>query len=157
MINSYLFSFFQKKKMDVEKRKERIQEELKSCQYGLTASDRRIISCFLGYLPISGVREKKKDWEVAPIYVRSNIFPFLSKKKENGNDNNNENEVGIDAETKPFDLDEINFHEDKYFPSIFKRDKETFTNFLANDGIEFNAIEECALVRTFQVRKKRKR
>ena len=98
--------------MDVEKRKERIREELKSCQHGLTASDRRLIAVFLGYLPINGVREKKKDWEVSPIYVRSNIFPFLSKKKENEEENNDENKVEIEAETRPFDLSEIDFHED---------------------------------------------
>ena len=137
--------------MDVEKRKERIREELKSCQHGLTTSDRRLIAVFLGYLPINGVREKKKDWEVSPIYVRSNIFPFLSKKKENEEENNDENKVEIEAETRPFDLSEIDFHEDKYFSSIFKRDKETATNFLANEGIQFSSIEECSLVRTFQV------
>ena len=48
-----------KNNMDVEKRKERIQEELKKCHYGLTISDRRIIAVFFGYLSINGVREKK--------------------------------------------------------------------------------------------------
>ena len=137
--------------MDIEKRKHRIQEELKNCHHGLTPSDRRILAAFLGYLAINGVREKKKDWEVSPIYVRSNIFPYLSKRKENGNDNINENEAEIEAETRPFDIDEIDFHEDKYFPSIFKKDKETITKFLKEDGVEFNAVEECSLVRTFQV------
>ena len=141
--------------MDVEERKKRIQEELKTCRGGLTRSDRRLISCFLGYLPINGVREKRKDWEVSPIYVRSNIFPFLAKRKENGNESNSEDAAEIEAETRPFDLTEIDFYGDRYFPSIFKRDKETVTKFLAEDGVGFNSIEECSLVRTFQVKQGR--
>ena len=46
--------------MDVEIRKQRIQEELKDCKSGLTVSDRRLLSTFLGYLPIEGIRDKKR-------------------------------------------------------------------------------------------------
>ena len=140
--------------MDVEIRKERIQEELKHCTNGLTFSDRRLLSVFLGYLAIEGIRDKKKDWEVSPIYVRSNLFPYLTKRQENGNleESEKKNEKEIELETKPFNMSEIDFWNDKYFPSIFKRDKQSVTECLANEGVGMNSIEECSLIRTFQVR-----
>ena len=142
--------------MDVEIRRQRIQEELKTCIGGLTRSDRRLISTFLGYLPIVGIREKKKDWQVSPIYVRSNIFPFLMEEKErNESEKLSEKSEEIEWETKPFEMSEINFWEDKYFPSIFRRDKDSMTKFLAEEGIGLNSIEECSLVRTFQVSEKK--
>lgn len=133
--------------MDVEIRKERIQEELKDCHNGLTACDRRVLSTFLGYLPIDGIRDKKKDWEVSPIYVRSNLFPNLTKRNENKDE---KNEKEIELETKPFNMSEIDFWNEKYFPNIFTRDKESITKFLAEDGVGLNSIEECSLIRIFQ-------
>ena len=52
--------------MDVEIWKQRIQEELKDCKSGLTVSDRRLLSTFLGYLPIEGIRDKKNDLALLP-------------------------------------------------------------------------------------------
>ena len=156
LINNFIFSFLFRKKMDVEIRRQRIQDELKTCRGGLTRSDRRLISTFLGYLPIVGIREKKKDWQVSPIYVRSNIFPFLMEEKErNESEKLSEKSEEIEWETKPFEMSEINFQEDKYFPSIFRRDKDSMTKFLAEEGIGLNSIEECSLVRTFQVSEKK--
>ena len=138
--------------MDVEIWKQRIQEELKDCKSGLTVSDRRLLSTFLGYLPIEGIRDKKKDWEVSPIYVRSNLFPYLTKRQENGNSSGSESdEKGIEAETKPFSMSEIDFWNEKYFPSIFKRDEQSVTKTLMEEGVGLNSIEECSLIRTFQV------
>ena len=67
--------------MDVEKRKERIREELKSCQHGLTTSDRRLIAVFLGYLPINGVREKKKRLGSFTYLCPVKYFSFFVKKE----------------------------------------------------------------------------
>ena len=161
----FVFPFFRfekidLKKMDSDERKEKIKEELKTELNGLTKSDRRILSVFLQYNAIEGVREKKKDWKNSPIYVRTNLFPYSTKKMErekNGNGNVTEKEeneeIELAAETEPFRIEEINFEDTLNFPQLFKRDRDSVTKMLADGADGFTAVEECSMVRIFQVRK----
>ena len=150
--------------MDSDKRRERIKEELKTELNGLTKSDRRILSVFLQYNGIEGVRERKKDWKNSPIYVRTNLFPYSTRKMErekNGNGNvmeteeNEENELA--AETELFRIEEINFEDSLNFPELFKRDRDSVTKLLADGANGFTEVEECSMVRIFQVKKMKKK
>ena len=80
--------------------------------------------------------------------TKNDLFPNLTKTNENKDE---KDEKGIESETKPFNMSEIDFWNEKYFPSIFPRDKESITKFMAEDGIGLNSIEECSLIRIFQV------
>ena len=150
--------------MDPQGRKERIKEEQKTIKNGLSTSDRRILSAFLQYNEIEGVREKKKDWRNSPIYVRTNLFPYSSKKLEREKNESGieiekeENEeIEVAAETEPFKIEEINFEDSLNFPQLFERDKESVTKLLADGANGFTSVEECSMVRIFQVKKWKKK
>ena len=128
-----------KKNMETT-RQEQIKSELESEKQSLTKSDRELLKAYFGYLGLKDGRKQTKSKSDACLFVKKCLFP--------------DEDEGINEEAFP--TEELVKYA-KNFPSIFPNDKKHIEEFLANDGLGLTDREQCAIIRTYQARLKKKK
>ena len=121
-------------------RQEQIKSELESEKQSLTKSDRELLKAYFGYLGLKDGRKQTKSKSDACLFVKKCLFP--------------DEDEGINEEAL-FPTEELVKYA-KNFPSIFPNDKKHIEEFLANDGLGLTDREQCAIIRTYQARFKKK-
>ena len=129
-----------KKNMETT-RQEQIKSELESEKQSLTKSDRELLKAYFGYLGLKDGRKQTKSKSDACLFVKKCLFP--------------DEDEGINEEAL-FPTEELVKYA-KNFPSIFPNDKKHIEEFLANDGLGLTDREQCAIIRTYQARFKKKK
>ena len=150
----------------VEEKRARIKNDMETVINGLSRNDRRQLSCFFGFIGVKGHRKEHKSWKTANLYVKCQLFPFLSLKEETrmnsenveseGNRNEKNfavDEKDIDSETRPFDIEkEIDFKSP--FSMLFKNDVKSVIKFYVEEGLDLTETMMVSMIRLVQVRER---
>ena len=142
-----------------EEKRSKIKNDMETVINGLSRNDRRYLAVHFGYIGVVGHREEHKSWKTANLYVKCQLFPFLSLKEEARKDEsdgkNNEsnlvvNEEDIDWETRPLDIEkEIDF--ESPFSMIFDNNAKSVTEFFVNGGLDLSETMMVSMIRLVQV------
>ena len=140
-------------------RKEILKREITSEFYSLTASDRRLLKVFFGYVGVKGKREKKKKKEDAGFFVRQCLWPnsdvsgkSRSRNGEEVEQVEHDNSERLDNEDEPFDMGILKDNEYFNFPSLLQMRRESIERLILDEGIHLDEREEAGIIRCWQVR-----
>ena len=118
--------------------KQKVVNELKTEVNRLTASDRRLIKAYLGYIPVKNVHEGTRTRADACAYVENSLWP--------------ENPLSQEQKTEEelFDLDVYTLDDAPDIPTIFNNAVDELA-VMFKEASEFSDRQQAGVVRSFQV------